>query len=442
MRGNVNSVRSLIVEDIREADILLRSYGCACDRITHNELLSSSGTVHTGKLLRGDYDLLWISSPHDWHARKESKKTTTHWQRIQNWLEKAMLLGMVFVLFGPPGYLWKVPNIQEVIKQSNAFTVKMRLCHFGCKFDAKDPRPSGSYLQFATTAKVSTRLGQCNCKLPITEHTLDWYGRSEAQAQWRQQVTFQFMEAVIQHIYAEDVRTPCTNSRRGPKGSLMIRDNMTPPFPTNVATTRPQGRATSSSSYPVNNEASSSSSPGSSSHNQSDNVFPTESRLRAKERAKDLKARGLKPKKRQKVTEPGNDDCGDDISGLGKDITLLMQDVTQEEIESSDDEVVFIAIPVAIHDAHTNIYSAIAHLCYGKHNTVDLLELCGGEARISHSSEDLPQVETWTWSPGAISVTPRYNEPWTTTWKRATFWLLCCSPTAGPLAGTLTTIPL
>ena len=124
----------------------------------------------------------------------------------------------------------------------------------------------------------------------------------------------------------------------------------------------------------------------SSSHNQSDNVFPTESRLRAKERAKDLKARGLKPKKRQKVTEPGNDDCGDNLSGLGKDIILLMQDVTQEDIESSDDEIVFIAIPMAIHDAHTNIYSAIAHLCYGKHNTVDLLELCGGEARISQVS--------------------------------------------------------
>ena len=29
------------------------------------------------------------------------------------------------------------------------------------------------------------------------------------------------------------------------------------------------------------------------------------------------------------------------------------------------------------------MYSAVAHLCYGKHNAVDLLELCGGAARIS-----------------------------------------------------------
>ena len=171
---------------MREADILLRSYGHDCDRITHNELMSSSGTEYTGKLLKGDYGLLWISSPHDWHTRTPSKKTTTHWQRIHNWLEKAMALGMIFVLFGPPGFLWKVSNIKEVIKTSNATVVKMRLCHFGFKFNIKEPKPSGAYLQPATTAKVSTRQWQCNCRVPIQEHFPDWYGRGEPLAQWRE----------------------------------------------------------------------------------------------------------------------------------------------------------------------------------------------------------------------------------------------------------------
>ena len=52
--GNVNSVRALVIEDIREADVLLRSYGHDCDCITHNELLSSSGTECTGKVFKGD----------------------------------------------------------------------------------------------------------------------------------------------------------------------------------------------------------------------------------------------------------------------------------------------------------------------------------------------------------------------------------------------------
>ena len=96
-----------------------------------------------------------------------------------------------------------------------------------------------------------------------------------------------------------------------------------------------------------------------------------------------LKELGLKPKKRQKVIELGRDDCGDDISGLGKDIVLLTHDVIREDIDSSDDDFTFITIPLSIRDSHTNVYSAVAHLCYGKHNAVDLLELCGGAARIS-----------------------------------------------------------
>ena len=35
--------------------------------------------------------------------------------------------------------------IQGVIKTSNATVVEMRLCHFGFKFNAKEPKPSGAY---------------------------------------------------------------------------------------------------------------------------------------------------------------------------------------------------------------------------------------------------------------------------------------------------------
>ena len=77
----MSCVRAPILEDVREADILLKSYGHDCDRITHNELLASSGTEYTGKLLKGDYDLLWISSPHNWETVQENSNTlATHSQ--------------------------------------------------------------------------------------------------------------------------------------------------------------------------------------------------------------------------------------------------------------------------------------------------------------------------------------------------------------------------
>ena len=199
VRGNVNSGRALIVEDIREAEVQLKEVGYTCDRITHNELLSSSGTEYTGKLMQGNYSLLWISSPDDWHARATTRKAATHWQRVGNWTAKAVALGIALMLFGPPGFLWKVPNIRESLQERNATMRRMRLCHFGNQFDP-DSKPSGSYLQPATTANISTKLWQCKCGMPIQEHTLDWYGRGEAHADWRKKTTVKLTKEVAKTL--------------------------------------------------------------------------------------------------------------------------------------------------------------------------------------------------------------------------------------------------
>ena len=105
-------------------------------------------------------------------------------------MQKSVVLGMILKLFGPAGFLWKVPNC-------SATAVKMRLCHFGIKFDLEEPRPSGSYLQLATTAKVSTKLWQCKRNVPIQEHTLDWYGKHEAHGVWRRKTAAKLIDEVI-----------------------------------------------------------------------------------------------------------------------------------------------------------------------------------------------------------------------------------------------------
>ena len=243
-------------------------------------------------------------------------------------------------VIGPPGYLWKVPNIQEVIKTSNATVVNMHLCHFRFKFNANEPKPSRAYLQLAITAQVSGRQWQCNCRVPIQEHFLDWYVRGEPLAQWRKKVTLQLIEEVIQHLYVPAVRALSANLNSGdvrdPKGthwhSHIIKDNKTPPCPTTPLWQT--NFSSSSSSSPVINAA------GSTSY-LSDTALPTEARIRAEAQPSKLKELGLKPTKRQKVIELGYEDCGDDISGLGKDIIILMHDVTREDVESSDDYFIY-----------------------------------------------------------------------------------------------------
>ncbi len=194
--AGVRPCKGLIIEDIRESEIELRNRGYECDRITHHELFSSAGTEYTGKLIKGDYSLLWISTPNDWHVHMSTKKATTHWQRLLNWIQKALLLGILLILFGPPGFLWKLPNIKETLQESNMSMTRMRLCHFGDKFDSSQPKPSGSYMQLATTATLPHKKWQCQCKVPIQDHILDWYGRHQTQADWRRKISIKFTKEI------------------------------------------------------------------------------------------------------------------------------------------------------------------------------------------------------------------------------------------------------
>ena len=206
--------KALIVEDTRQADEVLTECGYACSRVTHNEVLSSRGTELTNKLLNGEYSLLWVSTPQDHSVRIHTTKKTPHWQRIQQWIQKACILGAMVIVFGQPGFLWNLSAIQEAFQQCKLTTVKIRLCHFGDKYDETNPKPSGTYLQVATTGKLSTRQWQCPCQIPIQEHQLDWYGRDQEHADWRKKISLKLTQEVCSALELGAVRPPrCMSSK-------------------------------------------------------------------------------------------------------------------------------------------------------------------------------------------------------------------------------------
>eukprot|EP00959_Pyramimonas_sp_CCMP1952_P043713 913641-Pyramimonas_sp.AAC.1 len=53
---------------------------------------------------------------------------------------------------------------------------------------------------------------------------------------------------------------------------------------------------------------------------QDEQVLPTESRIKQKGRLKIEREAGIKPRRIKKHVEDGNDNCGDDLSGLGQDL--------------------------------------------------------------------------------------------------------------------------
>eukprot|EP00974_Lingulodinium_polyedra_P122047 11181302-Lingulodinium_polyedra.AAC.1 len=71
---------------------------------------------------------------------------------------------MKLILFGPPGFPWTIPNIRETIPDLNLSTARMRLCHFGEKYERANRTPSGSYLQVSTDIPLTKKLWPCHCQ--------------------------------------------------------------------------------------------------------------------------------------------------------------------------------------------------------------------------------------------------------------------------------------
>ena len=87
-----------------------------------------------------------------------------------------------------------------------------------------------------------------------------------------------------------------------------------------------------------------------------------------------MKEAGVKSKKKKIYTEDGDDDCGDDLSGLGVDKFLLFSDIHYEDSSEDEHEDIHLTIPSPIRPQGdvVDIFNAIATLCYGKDNYVDL----------------------------------------------------------------------
>ena len=343
VRGNVNQTVlptnatniAFVIEDVREAEIELLSRGFTCERITHHELLASAGTRYAARLMDGTYSLVWISTPSDWSVRIPGNKVTAHWQRVQQWIHKTATLGIILIIFGPPGFLWKLPNIRETMEECELQVVRMRLCHFKERYDKTSTVPSGAYLQFATNqTNFNTRRWQCPCKLPISDHKLDWYDRNQANADWRRRMRALCVRDLCNALRIAASIYPTTTTTM----VHAIADDMSPPLPTvephtaaqadsaqpppraPFAVQQPPLEAKLPTIHPLMKQA----------------AFPTEGRIKQKERLKKLKEQGIEPTKKKKYTEPGNDDCGLDLSGLGSDIYILSCDVQIEDISDNE----------------------------------------------------------------------------------------------------------
>eukprot|EP00959_Pyramimonas_sp_CCMP1952_P050412 1053423-Pyramimonas_sp.AAC.1 len=179
---------------IRTAFAELRARGYMCDRITHIEVMTSTGTQYLGALLSGDYQLSWAATPADWCVRLPGKRAGPHDQRIQDLMIQARALRMCIVFVGPPGYFWKEGLIRDAVEDLDL------------QCDRSSMLPRGSYLQWATTCtRAPTNLRRCACQTAggaaqPTEHELDWRGQGAQKAEWRNKALAIMTARLIDHM--------------------------------------------------------------------------------------------------------------------------------------------------------------------------------------------------------------------------------------------------
>ena len=75
--------KALVVEDVRLREKELVRDGYECSRITHGEATGNAGTESTSKLFKGDYNILWISTPNDWRVR--TRKAIPLCSQLASW---------------------------------------------------------------------------------------------------------------------------------------------------------------------------------------------------------------------------------------------------------------------------------------------------------------------------------------------------------------------
>ena len=347
----INKGLALVVEDIRQIHPVLESYGYEVERLTHAELHSIHGDAYTTRLVADEYRVLWITTPSDWYVRIMNAKAIAHYKRLCLWIRKAIDLKMTVVLFGPPGFFWNLDEIKEIFDKQSLHRTRMRLCSGHDKFDKMQTQPSGSYLQVATNRAIRHRW-KCQCGLSIGQHKLDWYGRHPDKAAWRRKIYKKYSMAVCEQLFKGDgnssslitvplplppwyPRYPPTQTKSTPLPTTTLPTVLTPPkYP-------PPPRARYQLSTPT------------------------------EVRTKDL-IRRLKE----------SSDCGEDLRGLGPEVKTLACDIDVEDMSDDDEPVQYLSVPYVRTNDH-NIFSITSELCYGRNNRVDLIELCGGQGRIS-----------------------------------------------------------
>ena len=363
---------------------ILQKYGYDVERHNHSAILSGL-TEHVtraildrkGEVIYADFYLAFKTLP--------SKRNNAYWHRLMWWARFCKRSAVTFVLFGTYGPKWKQAEIESAVSEKILQVTEHRLCHWNMKLDENSENPSGSTYKMATTLTVPPH--EC-CGKPWSSHDKDYEKSNTARpARRREQVKSELAEIILKPWLSSSAKAQFLVSPP-PDSPVQLKND--------------------SHAQPANHE----------------NAFPTDERVRQKQRQQERKAAGIEFKRRIQHVEEHYDDCGQDLSGLGKEVAedaadylvdnqtarnsqfVLHAEITEETHDASDlrehyEEASQLALHFLKGSAATNddwseqrptlrtvscieeFLHVLTQRDYNDGERDDVVEICGGSTRIS-----------------------------------------------------------
>lgn len=354
---------------------VLQDNGWKVDRYSPHHLNTGNTSQLALDIKQGRYHLVWIDLPQvGRHVPKDRMHSAL--SQLCRWLQLACEVGASACAFGAFGHSWTHENFSILLQQHNFHKSYHRACHFGLKLDMTQDAPSKICFVLVSTPMIESHL--CKCKASQSEHKLDWKSEQISIARKpRMRIQHQVAQAVVNRLL--DVRSRKANHRV---------HHVTPDCnqPVHYALNSPRAEPSSNPNIAHDEDAEPQS--GADTSAEPNLCFPTEERLKQKERLKKMKDAGLKPQTRQVHVEDHHDDCGTDHSALAPFLFLEASDPHQQHYErvlyqAFDVMHNFEYIPISNHCHYADNIQIALNVLAPLASQVDIDEVCGGSARTS-----------------------------------------------------------
>ena len=378
--NNPVTSQALVFEETPMLSNVLQDAGWKAVRYSPHQINSGNTSQIAFDIKQGHFKLLWIDLPQiGRHVSKDRMHSML--SQLCRWLQIASEVGVTACVFGAFGHSWSNENFQVLTQQHKFHKSYHRACHFGLKLDITQTAPSKICFVLLSKPKVESHL--CNCEASQNEHKLDWKGeRTSIARRPRMKIQQYIAQAAIKRLI---------DAHRRKENHRVHHDTPDCNYLMHKQSTETSARGTVvepiQNSYTVRDE------PASPHHvvpTSSEPIpcFPTEERLRQKERLKKMKEAGEKPRTRKVHVEDHHDDCGTDHSALAPFLDFEVSDLQQQQHEVALYQAIdalydFECVQLSTHSYYAINVQLALNVLAPLASKIDIVEICGGSARTS-----------------------------------------------------------